>query len=276
MSCYIVCSTVRSGSTLLCKTLSRLYGFGQPEEYFHRHIIRDLQLDGHPEAFGAYCQKIVAAQETTQKFGLKMHWWQLKDFVRLAQQQSQGKDKAHAEGSEMTVAETLQRFFPDAKFIYLKRQDVLAQAVSAAIATQTGKWEKTEAISTKPIKFQPWRIYEWEQSLIAQNHDWEQFFASNNLDYLPVVYEDMVADFTSEVAQITRYIKEQDIEDDNSIQKDRDSASDQPVDIEMPTKRQWSPVNQRFITAYRRIPKPVLAGLFWLYQRRSQQVGDNS
>ena len=34
MTHYMICSTVRSGSTLLCKTLESLGGFGYPEEYF--------------------------------------------------------------------------------------------------------------------------------------------------------------------------------------------------------------------------------------------------
>ena len=177
---YIICSTVRSGSTLLCNSLGQLDGYGQPEEYFHRHTIKRLNLNLHPDKFLAYCQSI--SQEAFNRhgvFGIKMHWWQMFDFLNLARQSPHLKEKQDLE--------ILNMLFPNPKFIYLWREDIIAQAISAAIALQTGQWENPRKSEPKPgvqtkknpqkfrIKFQPWKIYEWETSLRVQNQAWQQF-----------------------------------------------------------------------------------------------------
>ncbi|MEL6160326.1 MAG: Stf0 family sulfotransferase [Cyanobacteria bacterium J06623_5] len=258
---YIVCSTVRSGSALLCKTLSQS-GLGQPEEYFHKHRIRQLKLEGRPEAFADYCRALVdGARCGKGAFGMKLHWWQLQDFLRLA--------RGLSVYAGLGDREILDRFFPNAKYVYLRRQDVVAQAVSAAIAAQTGQWEslqrrpsdtrKTAPTRERTIKFQPWRIYEWEKSLLKQNQDWVNFFQVNQLDYLEVVYEDLVCSFPETIAELIGYIS---------------GESSLLVNVEMPTRRQSNTVNRRFIQRYRRFPKSVMAVLYWLYGKlRPQQLG---
>ena len=132
---YLVCSTVRSGSTLLCKTLEQFDGFGKPQEYFHRHLVRKLRLNNNPQKFLEYCDDIVREGiENHGTFGMKMHWWQLIDFLGLARQCPHLKER--------TNLEILSILFSNLKFIYLWRNDIEAQAISAAIASQTGEWEK--------------------------------------------------------------------------------------------------------------------------------------
>ncbi|MEM9809295.1 MAG: Stf0 family sulfotransferase [Cyanobacteria bacterium P01_D01_bin.56] len=237
---YIICSTVRSGSTLLCKTLESLDDFGYPEEYFHVHRLRKLKLDSSPDDFLKYCDSIFTKSES-DRFGIKMHWWQLMDFLALARQSSQVEDKRDLD--------ILNAIFPNLKFIYLWRRDVASQAVSAAIASQTGQWEKS--LQSKPAKFQPWKIYEWEQSLEEQNRYWQTFFQDNHLSYYEITYEDLVASFAQEITQVINHI---------------DGQQDQPVKpLKMPTQRQSNVTNRRFLAYYRLIPKPLLNSLFQLY-----------
>ena len=78
---YLICSTVRSGSTLLCKTLEQLDGCGNPQEYFHRHLVKKLKLNNNPQKFLEYCDGIVQKGiDNHGTFGIKMHWYQLVDF----------------------------------------------------------------------------------------------------------------------------------------------------------------------------------------------------
>ena len=258
---YIVCSTARSGSTLLCKTLGKLGGCGQPEEYFHRHIIKRLKLRKDPEKFLSYCRAIFREGVTHHgTFGIKMHWWQLLDFLDLARQLPQFQDK-----QDLEIIDTL---FPDLQFIYLWRQNTSEQAVSAAIAAQTGQWEKLEddhskrflekpqeqGLTTKnPLKFQPWKIYEWEKSLKEQNQDWLRFLHGNGLKYYEITYEKLTRAFTQEMSSILNYI---------GIEAEHISGA-----IRMPTRRQSNQINQRFIRYYTLIPKPFLVMLYWLYRQ---------
>ena len=256
---YVVCSTVRSGSTLLCKSLEKLGYCGKPEEYFHRHTIKRLKLGKNPDRFLEYCNSVLQKGVTKNGiFGIKMHWWQLSDFLTLARQSTDFKQKQDLE--------ILHAIFPNLKFIYLWRQDITAQAVSAAIAMQTNQWEKfsrseIENQSTnkqgikkdaeKSIKFQPWKIYQWEKSLQDQNQYWRQFFRDNCLDYYEINYENLIDSFTQEISNIINYL---DIDMTLATEK-----------IGMPTQRQFNQTNQQFMKYYRRLPKFFLAVLYRLY-----------
>ncbi len=253
---YIVCSTVRSGSTLLCKTLEQLDRYGRPQEYFHRHTIQRLGLNNNPDKFLNYCHTICQDSLTHHGvFGVKMHWPQLLDFLSLARQSPQFQ---HQE--DLAI---LDDFFPNLTFIYLRRRNITAQAVSAAIASQTGKWEKTKALSDNskesreirknPLKFQPWRIYEWDKALQEHNRCWQNFFAENNLDYHETCYEDLVESFPQEMAQIVDYIS---VNSSEFLNK-----------FEMPTKPQSTPINRRFIRYYSWLPEPFLVMLYRLYRQ---------
>lgn len=245
---YIVCSTVRSGSTLLCRTLESLGGFGHPEEYFHRHRLAKLNLNDQPDTFLEYCRSI-GSQGSAERLGIKMHWWQLVDFLTLARQSLQFEGKGDLEILDM--------LFPNLVFIYLWRRDLASQAVSAAIASQTGQWEKGDdsgkSTKAKSLKFQPWKIYEWEQSLKEQNHCWRQFFQDNHTNYYETTYEDLISSFPEEIANIVRHI-----------------GVDKPLPVqqlEMPTQRQSNTTNQRFIRYYTNLPKPVLGMIYQLYRQ---------
>lgn len=258
---YMVCSTVRSGSTLLCKTLEQLEGGGQPQEHFHRHTIQRLKLDHNPDAFLRYCQTIFEDSLAEHRvFGIKMHWWQLFDCLRLARQSPRFEPQ-----SDLDILNSL---FPDLRFIYLQRRDVIAQAVSAAIATQTGRWEKlkpssgksTKPAQEKPLKFQPWRIYEWHQALKSHHQSWQDFFADHHLAHHNIIYEDLVDAFIPQMARAMDYIG-----------IDETGQLDQ---LEIPTRRQATQTNQRFINYYTLMPEPLSAMIYRLYrQLRPVQEG---
>ncbi|MGD1898934.1 MAG: Stf0 family sulfotransferase [Phormidesmis sp.] len=244
---YIICSTVRSGSTLLARTLSGLDGCGQPEESFHRHIIRQKQLNQSSKKFIDYCQAIVEASvRKDDALGIKLHWWQLRDFLMLARQAADSDTSL----SDLAV---LEQFFPNLKFVYLSREDRAAQAVSAAIASQTGLWEKNVSIPAPTAKFQPWKIYEWETALTEQHQNWQTFFQQNSITPYQLTYEQLVSAFSQQISQIVEYL---DL-----------PVTPSPDDIDMPVQRQANANNQRLIKQYQQLPKPLSAASLWLYRQ---------
>lgn len=260
---YIVCSNIRAGSTLLCKTLEQLENYGQPSEFFHPHIVKKLQLEDHPDRFQNYCDTILQESLVNHGvFGIKLHWYQMCDVLKLARQSDCFNDK-----SDMDILNTL---FLNPKFVYIWRRDVTAQAISAVIAFQTGQWEmiKTiqsenpshtdQAIATstpKKIKFQPIRIYEWEKFLQTQNQCWQDFFTHNLLPHHEVVYETLIDSFTSEINRVVSYL---DVEKEKELH-----------DIEMPTQQQSNQVNQRFMHDYQGLSKSQLEFFYQIYRIRN-------
>ncbi|MDJ0648898.1 MAG: Stf0 family sulfotransferase, partial [Xenococcaceae cyanobacterium MO_188.B19] len=259
---YIVCSTGRSGSTLLCKTLKNLKCCGNPAEYFHHNETKKLQLKDDPDKFISYCDSVLQEGLTANGvFGVKMHWWQMYDFIKIAKKSALFKDKKDLE--------ILNAIFPNLKFIYISRQDIIAQAVSTTIALATKVWEKSadnnnnqEITGLSPqkisIKFQPLKIYRWEQSFKDQNRRWQKFFEENGLDYYELTYEKLTSSFEQEIVNILNFL---DIDQTLVFQK-----------IEMATKKQSNNINQKFIKYYKMFPKLLLKVLYKINHYRDRSI----
>jgi LPS sulfotransferase NodH len=255
---YIVCSTGRSGSTLLCKTLEKLGSCGNPEEFFHNEQVKKIKQKNDIDYFVYYCNSILEKGTTKNGiFGMKMHWWQLVDFLRLARQLSAFQDKQDLE--------ILNAIFPELKFIYIWRRNMAQQAISTVKALQTKQWvNPIENVETKTqqqslhkqkLIFQPLKIYRWEQSFEDQNQRWRNFFKNNLLKHYELVYEDFVPAFDREMANVLAYL-------DLELSNDK---------IEMATQKQANEIDRQFLQRYNKIPKLALKILYKLKKLRSRK-----
>jgi trehalose 2-sulfotransferase len=84
------------------------------------------------------------------------------------------------------------------RFVYLRRSDVLAQAVSWLRAEQTGVWFQTgqrgEAQPGREPRFDFGRIRELARMIGEHNGAWRNWFASAGIQPHQVGYEDLDAD----------------------------------------------------------------------------------
>lgn len=262
---YLVCSTGRSGSTLLCKTLKQFNCCGCPEEYFHHTGNRGLHLRDNLGGFLKYFNASLKEGTTPNGiFGLKMHWWQLDSFLKIV------KKYSCFEG--VPDIEILNTLFPNLKFIYIWRQDMLAQAVSTTIAQQTRVWkqvidddQKTAYSKTlvKPapegttIRFQPLKIYGWEQSFKDQNHRWRDFLAKNKIDHYELTYESLTKNFAIEIQHVLDFLAFDDMPKAETVK--------------MATKKQSNNgMNQQFIQKYKLFPPMSLKFIHKIQQLQKQ------
>lgn len=245
----IVCSTGRSGSTLLSKTLKQLQTCGNPEEYFHLSIIEKLNLKANPEEFLPYYDSIIEEGLTDNgTFGIKLHWWHLYNILAIARKLELFHDK-----SDMEIIHML---FPNPKFIYIWRQNMAEQAISTVIALQTGVWlnsvNKTDKqwadrnVKPSSPSFRPLKIYRWEQKFKDQNRRWRQFFAENSVAHHEVTYEQLANNFSEEITHVSDFLSL----DPNSLKA-----------LKMPTKRQANKTNEQFKQYYTLFPPMLLRGM---------------
>lgn len=86
----------------------------------------------------------------------------------------------------------LRSFFPEPRFIWLRRNDFVAQAVSWAKAVQTNQWV-TQQTPTRDARF----TFEQIDALyhLARVHDgaWRRWFAAHQIDPHRVTYEELAA-----------------------------------------------------------------------------------
>jgi len=187
---YVVCSTPRSGSGLLCRGLAATGELATPLEYLNpalRAIFAERWSCG-PE-LDAYLDALHARRTAPNGvFGLKAHWAQLE---RTA-------DEAGA-----TPAELLERVAPGARRVRSTRADRVAQAVSLWRAERTGVWSLADgAAFVEHAEYDFDGIAACLAELERAAHAWDELLSGA----VVVEYEQLARDYAGTVEQIARHL----------------------------------------------------------------------
>ena len=95
----------------------------------------------------------------------------------------------------------LQAMFSDVSWIYVRRRDLCAQAVSFSIANQTGAWTSQKQGLSRDVVFSFDDIENCMRSLATSNARIEEMLASFGYSYHEIVYEDFVQDIDAGAAR---------------------------------------------------------------------------
>ena len=184
-----ICATGRTGSWLLCRAMIHR-GMGIPHEYFNpRHIgligprcgIHALadgrHLGSDSTARRSYVAALLDRRTINGIFAAKIHWAQYAAYLD------------NPEGDEL---------LQNAHFIYLYREDLLAQAISFHIAKETGRWGPDATVGSPPAqnpRFFDVDLIDVRVKLLAEaGMNWRLFFARNGISPLTFSYEQLRAD----------------------------------------------------------------------------------
>ncbi len=140
---YLICATPRTGSTLLCGLLASTGVAGRPESYFRAPDERSwatrwriARPSGGDFSYAEFVRAAIAAGSSGNGvFGARMMWGTLAEVTgKLAaiQPELAGRD-----------LDLLTSAFGVTRFVYLRRDNVVAQAVSWLRAEQTDVWFET-------------------------------------------------------------------------------------------------------------------------------------
>jgi LPS sulfotransferase NodH len=176
---YVMAALPRSGSNLLMRQLCRA-GVGMPAEYLQPYVMEPFTShNGIRSAdFGAYLQFLVTVRQTESGiFGIKAHWEQFEPV------------------STGIVFNTLK---PD-RYIFTRRHDIAAQAVSLERAFQTGKWDPrwepnlgSRDAAADPEDLE--RLLKRCRLIAEEERSWASFFGAHSIVPLQVFYEDLLED----------------------------------------------------------------------------------
>jgi len=141
MTTYMIAFTARSGSTLLCDYLTA-NGLGYPTEYFqHPFGVANKwhydQLGCPPDDFMGFVSRLLVLRANNGIFGAKITWDQKNALLEEANRYN---STFHDMGD----------LSPGIKWIYLRRRDKVAQAVSLWRAAKTGRWHSTDPLPPNP------------------------------------------------------------------------------------------------------------------------------
>jgi len=198
---YVIASTPRTGSYLLCESLAATGLAGQPTEPFSRDFrgafCRMWGL-GSGVAFDEYFSAVLRNGAMNGVFGVKIHWRQI-DWLM---QQS---------GMRGGVGDILERLFPRAKYIQLIRRDRRGQAISLYRASASNQWWRIPGVRNDQVtgpdpEFNAQSIRRLEAELDVEQTAWVQHFRHSGIVPIVVEYETLVMHRRDEVARILTFI----------------------------------------------------------------------
>jgi LPS sulfotransferase NodH len=207
---YIICTTPRSGSTLLCGLLAATGKSGNPDSHFHTTSISSwlktykLSKDDYTSDRDAVHAVFQAAHKNgtgnTRLFGLRLQRGSFDFFIQQA-----GILYPNANSD----LERIEAAFGATLFIHLTRPNKLDQAISREKAIQTGLWHRAadgtelERLSApKDPVYDPERIAYHIAELTELDEAWNNWFAKEGLIPFRASYDALSADPKYVLAQI--------------------------------------------------------------------------
>ena len=150
---YVVASTPRTGSTLLCRTLWGTGLVGAPKEYLNPMQLRDWEV-----RLGSPWSSLRHRALAGMSLGLvtRGRW----DHQRIAEHLDRVKQRRTASSGwfgmklhahhhrQWFAARPIEEFLGPVRWIRIRREDRLAQAISWERAMQSGQWASHQASST--------------------------------------------------------------------------------------------------------------------------------
>lgn len=204
---YFICGTPRTGSTLLCALLKSSGIAGVPESYYRAQDSQkwaDKWKLASDFSFTDYLKASIDAGTTDNGiFAARIMWGTMEELtnnLRSLYLDIETKDSA-----------ILTKAYGRCRFIYIKRNDYVAQAVSLWRALQTDHWHSTEAVKDKiqpeELLYDFNRIQDYVREAEGHNAAWIEWFTKNDIEPLTIEYEELSADPVKETMRILNYLE---------------------------------------------------------------------
>jgi len=185
---YIIATTSRSGSTHLCRMLTSTGRLGEPAEYYNVRVKPErMQLWNAADDVDYFRQMLLRTSTANGACGLKAATLAFENFRR-----------------ELGPIFELLR----PTYIWLRRRDVLRQAISLYRAEATDVWHWHNG-QPKPSACPPLdaaRIKRCRRQIEQANDAWARWFADENIFPLKLWYEDVIAAPLATVRAVCRHV----------------------------------------------------------------------
>jgi trehalose 2-sulfotransferase len=203
LTSYIIASVQRSGTHLLCSLLRSTGVAGFPAEHFLARPGETWESRWHSTSRTAYVARVLRDNTTPNAvFGTVAMW---SYFERMLQMLRDIPEHKELDGGDLIEAA-----LHEPKYIWLRRRNRVEQAVSWAIACQTGVWAQRTGQKPRPrsaAKFDFKVIDEWCNRIAEHEAAWAKYFRENRIDPLTLFYEDVVASNRAAVETVLEYLR---------------------------------------------------------------------
>ncbi len=199
MISYLICTSPRTGSNLLCEALTRTGVAGAPQEYFKAQFqemfSRKLGLDPRLD-YVAYLRAAIAQTSSgAGVFGAKVMLRQLAPWL----------DRLRVGAVGETDRVVLEKLFPKVRIILLTRESKLRQAISFARAKQTNAWVARHRPIAEPV----FDFAELEKLVVRFEREeaaWKSWCLEQEIEPFAITYEQLTEDYEETVAAVLRFV----------------------------------------------------------------------
>jgi len=246
---YIIASTQRSGTHLLCSILRSTGIAGSPEEFFMSKPGETWEERWNAPSRAGHIARVL--QDNTGAngvFGAVVMW---SYFERMLQMLQEVRKYNRFSGAEL-----LAELFNRPKYIWMRRRNRVEQAVSWAMACQTGVWAQKGGVTSQPCatpNFDFKVIDEWCNRIAAHEASWANYFRENQIEPVVLYYEDIVASHRTAAERVLEFL-----------------ALPLPHRMEIPTpavEKQANEISAQWAASYRKLKSKQTSKLRQIAQR---------
>ena len=186
---YAICSTNRTGSSLLCELLMNSGLAGYPADFTNalhlEHFLPDCKA--HRPMTKKSMVELIGKYSANGIFGIKLPYASYKKEIERS---------------------TLLNLFPETpKFIYITREDKLKQAISALKAVGERKYYSFQEVENKTKEsYSKKNIDFYLNNIKDQESEWERYFSRTNSNPLRISYEELETDQTNTLTKVLEFL----------------------------------------------------------------------
>lgn len=182
----IIASTGRCGSHMLGHALYKTKRFGFPLEYANPTNLAKWKRLLDIQDTQAVIEEIQRRRTSPNGvFGIKIHYPHIKQFGGF---------------------DNLTKIFPNAHYILLSRKDVLKQAVSLSIASQTGGWISGQTLVTENPEYNAEHIDDCLRETILNSSSWRYALAASGVNYIELDFDHVRYNIVQSIKEIADFI----------------------------------------------------------------------
>jgi len=188
---YMIATSGRTGSELLCSRIAEYGQLGFPMEFLNTSYIAEFdRLFPNPslDDFERYVQSQFSSP-ATGVFGIKTDWWHFREASQL------GLFPSFLQPLDLIV--------------HLRRDDFVGQAVSFELALKSGVWHLRDAFTSADDvhagqAYDPAAIKAHARNILNQEYYWRQHFKQVDTPIVEATYEQLSADVDQTIRQIAQ------------------------------------------------------------------------
>ncbi len=212
----VIASTPRCGSHMLGHTLHQTERFGFPLEYANSDNLKNWRsICGTNDTESTVCEIMNRRTSPNGVFAIKLHYSHIANLGGF---------------------DTVKRLFPNAHYVLLTRSNALSQAISFALASQTGIWIDGQEGDASMARYDRALIDKCLRRVLKENAAWRYLLAANGCRHIEMDFDSVKEDIAEAIKRIANF---------SNIEMSDDVVPAAPV-----TRRQGGSINREWARRY--------------------------